>query len=262
MKVSIKLFFILILGFLSSCSQAPAPSNTVAPISTTDSLPAPLADSGKLIDIGYYETFEKLPKLTLQIISESAYKKNTSILSFKTIPSDQDKDFFYLTTAIKKHRFKKFRDYGGALSWSGCEFSGYYPELKLYAITQHSTADNLGFSELFLLDSITNYTYNIISPGDARVELPVISPNKRWMAYFHNVAYEPNVCDIGIFSTGDKTTPEKFLREHSSYHSNEFSIEEMAWQSDNCLFLRVSRELEQNEATIKVFEYYKVEINN
>lgn len=248
---------ITIILFITSCSQQPKQKGTVATIPKPDSLPTAPTDSGKLIDIGFYDTFEKLPQLKLQIISESAYIKSTYTTSIQTIKSEQDKDFFYLTTAFKKHSFKKYRDNGGALSWSGCELSGYYPEFKLYAITQYSTADNLGFSELFLLDSITNYTYNIISPGDDRVELPVISPNKRWMAYFHNAAYEPNVCNIFILSIGNKTTPEKFLREHSSYHSNEFTIEEMAWQSDNCILIKVSRELEQNAEIIKVYEYYK-----
>ena len=251
----------IVLLAMTSCTQQPKPITPVVTHSNKDSLPAP-KDSGKQIDIGYYETYEKLPKLQLQIISERAYNKNPYKTSIQTIQTEQDKDYFYLTTAIKKHSFKKYRDYGGALSWSGFEFSGYYPELKLYAITQHSTADNLGFSELFLLDSITNYTYNIISPGDARVELPVISPNKRWMVYFHNAIYEPNVCDIGILSIGNTTAPVKRLSEHSSYHSNEYSIEEMVWQSDNCFLIKVSRELLQFEDPVKVFEYYKAVINH
>lgn len=82
------------------------------------------------------------------------------------------------------------------------------------------------------------------------------------MAYFHNAAYEPNVSDLGILSIGNKNTPEKFLSEHISYHSNEFSIEELVWQSDNCLLIKVSRELLQFEDPVKEFEYYKAVISH
>lgn len=47
------------------------------------------------------------------------------------------------------------------------------PKLKMYAITDNSTADHLTFSTFVLIDSLTAQEYSIVSIGDGAIETPI-----------------------------------------------------------------------------------------
>ena len=216
-------------------------------------------DSSKKIDIGYYDTYEKLPKLIFETISEIEFLSLEQKKFIQTLKPEQNKDFFYVQTDLKRHKFKKYKDYGGKESWSGFKYLGYYPTTKLFAITESSTSESLGFGQLFLLDSFNDYEYNIISFGDGAVELPIPSINNKYFVYFYNSVYEHKNCDIGILKINDKSNPKNYLSEYASYNSDEFAIEKIVWKTDNIFFVKGYEEVYEDEKWIKKYKYYKTE---
>ena len=217
------------------------------------------ADSTKTIYVGYPDSYEKLPKLAFDTISATEFKSLLSKKYIQDLKPVQKQNFFFIQTAIKKHKFKKYMDYGGDKSWSGYEFLGYYPASKLFAITENSTSENLGFGQLFLLDSLSDYRYNIISFGDGSVALPIPSINNKYLVYFYNSVYEHKNCDIGVLKINDRSNPKNYLAEHASFHSIEFAIEKIVWKSDNSFYVKGYQEIYENEKWVKKYKYYKTE---
>ena len=216
-------------------------------------------DSAKKVDVGFYDRFEKLPKLSFENISEKEFLSVTETKYIDTSKPKHNSDFFFVQTAVKKHQFKKYRDYGGEESWSGFEYLGYYPDLKLFAITDNSTAESLGFGQLFFLDSTNDYEYNIVSFGDGSVELPIPSVNNKYFVYSYNSVYEHKNCDIGILKINDKSNPKNFLTEYASYNSKDFAIEKIVWKTDNSFMVKGYEEVYENEKWVKKYQYYKTE---
>lgn len=217
-------------------------------------------DSDRIIDIGYYEKYKTLPQLTFDLIDEKEFlacEYKTSLQSYK--PKEND-DFFYIQTALKKHTFEKYKNYGGEKSWSGYQLLGYYPSLSLYAITQNSTAESFGFGQLVLLDSLTDYQYNIISFGDGSVELPLPSVQNKYLVYYYNSVYEHKNGCIGVLKVNDQSNPKNYLTEYASYESSEFAIEKIVWQSDTSFLVKGFEEIYENDAWVKKFTYYKTEL--
>lgn len=216
-------------------------------------------DSVRKVDIGYAEKYEKLPKLTFETISEGEFLSLHPTEPMQTFKPVQNGNFFYIQTALKKHKFKKYKDYGGTESWSGFEFLGYYSTSKLFAIRENSTSESLGFGQLFLLDSLNDYEYNIISFGDGAVELPIPSTNDKYFVYFYNSVYEHKNSDIGVLKINDKSNPKTYLKEYASYKSVDFAIEKIVWKTDNSFFVKGYEEIYENEKWIKKYKYYKTE---
>ncbi len=216
-------------------------------------------DSTKRVDIGYYDTYEKLPKLTFESITEKEFLSLKQKKYIQTLKTEQNDNFFFIQTALKKHKFKKYKDYGGEESWSGFEYLGYYPTSKLFAISENSTSESLGFGQLFLLDSLNNYEYNIISFGDGSVELPIPSINHKYFVYFYNSVYEHKNCDIGVLKINEKLDPKNYLKEYASYNSQDFAIEKIVWKSDNSFYVKGYEKVYENEKWVKKYNYYKTE---
>lgn len=216
-------------------------------------------DTTKTVNIGFADKFEKLPKLTFKSITEKEFQSIGRKSYIKNLKVEENKRFFYIQTAHEKHKFKKYKDDGGSKGWNGFEYLGYYPATKLFAIAENSTAESLGFGELFLLNRSNNYSYNIISFGDARVELPIPSPNNKYFVYFYNASYQHKNCDIGVLKINDKADPKKYLREYASYQSKDFATEEIVWKSDNIFLLKGYEEIYQNGKWTKKYKYYLTE---
>ncbi|MCG9792938.1 hypothetical protein [Flavobacterium algicola] len=216
-------------------------------------------DSVKKVEIGYYDNFEKLPKLSFETVTESEFLSIEPKKYIETTKPVQNNDFFYIQTALRKHKFKNYRDYGGEESWSGFKYLGYYSNLKLFAIQENSTSDNLGFEQLFLLDSVNDYEYHIISFGDGAVKLQIPSINNRYFVYFYNSVYEHKNCDIGILKINDSSSREKYLSEYASYSSQDFAIDKIAWKTDNIFYVKGYEEVNENGEWLKKYTYYKTE---
>jgi hypothetical protein len=274
MKVNLHYIILvtLSLGLFTSCSSSTKtkkeqvvskihPKNdTTSKNNLSSEKPILEIDRSKKVAIGYYETYEKLPKLTFDTITEKEFlsiKQKKFIQSLKPL---QDNNFFYVETAIQKHKFKQYKDYGGKENWSGFEYLGYYHNLKLYAITENSTDESMGFGKLFLIDSLNNYIYNIISFGDGSVELPIPSINNKYFVYYYNSVYEHKNCQIGILKINDKSHPKNFLTEYASYKSEEFAIEKIVWKTDNIFYVKGYEEIYENKEWVKKYKYYKTEL--
>lgn len=218
-------------------------------------------NSSKSVSVGYYERYEKLPKLKFDAITENEFAKFKKYgRNIQPVKTNRKGDYFFVNTKLKTHRFKMYKDYGGTESWSGSEFLGYYPALKLYAITSNSTAEHLGFGTLMLLDSLSDYTYNIISFGDESVQLPVPSPNNKYLVYYSNTMYQHKNADIGILKINSKSKPATYLKEYASYHTDDFAIEAIIWINDNSFMVKGYEEVYEKEQWIKKYKYYKTSI--
>lgn len=213
-------------------------------------------DTTKKIDIGYADKYEKLPILAVDTITETEFNQLKSFASLEKVKTEKNGNFFYIQTEHTKHQFKKYKDYGGEESWSGYDLLGYYTNLKLFAITNSSTSESLGFGELFLLDDTNDYQYNIVSFGDRRVELPIPSVNNKYLVYYYNSAYESQNCDIGILKINDKKNPKTYLTETATYHSDEFKIEKIIWKTDHVFYIKGYKEVDRQ----KLYSYHKLAI--
>ncbi|MDF3028762.1 MAG: hypothetical protein K0S23_3069 [Fluviicola sp.] len=172
-----------------------------------------IKSKGKTITVGYYNNYEKVPELVFDSISEAEFNRLKAPKHLVKIKANQKGNDFFIQTAIRKHFFPKYKDYGEPESWSGYELTGFYPQLKLFALTENSTSEHLGFGELFLLDSITDYRYVLSSFGDGSVEPPIPSINGKYLVYYYNGVYENGVADIGVLKVNDKTKPDSYLKE-------------------------------------------------
>jgi hypothetical protein len=214
----------------------------------------------KHIVLGYADTYEKLPKLVFSKITQAEYETYTAEFLFAENTIEPKGNFLYVRTDIKKHKFKKYKDYGAQKGHAGAELLGYYTALNMYTISESSTAEGLGFSELALLDKKTDYFYHLISIGDGRVQLPIPSKNNRYMVYFYNAAYQPKSSDICVLKIGDKASPKNYLTEYASYHSDEFAIEDIIWIDDNSFVVKGYEQM-QNEGSKKKYQFYKTVLN-
>lgn len=258
-----KLIFCIVL-LLSSCNQShETKKQKEIDQAPTKELPETHSDSirskGKTITIGYYDNYEKLPKLVFDSISESEFNKLKAAKFLRKLKPEQRGNEFCIETAIRTHTFKKYADYGEPENWDGYELLGYYPALKLFALTKNSTADHLGFGELFLLDSTTDYQYTIVSIGDGSVETPIPSPNNKYFVYYYNHIYEHKDSEIRILKINTKTNPGKYLTDYASYSSNYFAVEQIIWKSDQCFYVKGYKEIydESSGQWIKEFSYYR-----
>lgn len=218
---------------------------------------------GKKVIVGYYDNYENLPQLVFDSISESEFNKLKATKFLRKIKPEQKGNEFYIETAIRKHTFRKYKDYGEPKNWCGTELKGVYPALKLFVLTENSTAEHMGFGELFLLDSVTDYQYFISSIGDGSVETPIPSPNNKYLVYYYNEVYEHQNSQIDVLKINSKTKPEKYLTPHSSYYSNQFAVEHIIWKSDRCFYVKGYKEIydESSGQWGKEFSYYKTTLN-
>jgi hypothetical protein len=216
-----------------------------------------IRNDDKIINIG---SFENLPKLKFDTISENEYLKYSTTVVWKKIKIKKIGDYFYLKTQKQNHKLKIYKDYGGVESWNGSEFLGFCSNLDCYAISNNSTSEYLGFGELMLLNYKTDFKYNINSFGDGSVELPIPSKNTKFLIYYYNSPFENKNCDIGILKVNAKSDPQHFLREFASYHSNDFVIEGIKWIGDDTIYLKGCEEIHEEGKLIKIYKYYKTKL--
>ncbi|WP_341903428.1 hypothetical protein [Fluviicola taffensis] len=226
---------------------------------TTTSTDSIQPKKGKQILVGYYDNYENLPQLVFDSVSEREFNKLKASKFLRSIKPKQKGNDFYVETAVRTHTFKKYKNYGEPKNWYGYQLKGIYPALKLFVLTKNSTADHLGFGELFLLDSVTDHQYVISSIGDGSVETPIPSPNNQYFVYYDNTMYELQNSDIRILKINDKENPEKYLTEYAYFNSTEFAVEQIIWKSDQCFYVKGYKQIydESSGQWFKEFKYYR-----
>lgn len=258
------LVFLLML-LLASCIQSHEPKKQKEIDQTTKmeitkvSVDSVKPKRGQKVLVGDYDSYENLPPLVFDSISEATFNKLKAAKFLRKVKPEQKGNEFYIETAIRKHSFRKYKDYGEPKNWCGYELKGYYPALKLFVLTENSTAEHMGFGELFLLDSVTDYQYMISSIGDGSVETPIPSPNNKYLVYYYNEVYEHHNSQIDVLKINSKTKPEKYLTAHSNFYSSQFAVEQIIWKSDQCFYLKGYKEIydEASGKWRKEFSFYR-----
>lgn len=214
------------------------------------------AQSKKEILVGYAETYEKLPKLAFTSSTLAEYDRcpdRTYIVKPKLKAS---KTHHVINTKGKQFNLKKYKNYGNE-GFSGYELLGYYPQLKMYAVTDNLTSEHLGFGTFVLIDSLTHYQYAIVSIGDGAVETPVPSVKGKHLIYFYNWPYEDNSCFIGLLKVNDRKNPIKMLIEKASFDTKEWAVEAIKWLNDDTFFIKAFKVKAQQRHGTRLYQYLK-----
>ena len=231
--------------------------------STNDSLKAENSEEMKTIKVGYYDIFEKLPKFIIDSTTAFEFDQQKTIADFETNKIERKQGFFYIQTSNEKLKFKEIDENSiGNASLNGNEYFGFDKKLKMYSVEKQWVSDDLGFAEMTLIDSITNYKYKIISLGDWSVSVPKPSTTKKFMVYYQNPEYESETLSIAVLKITNENRNVKFITEYKScFIDNGLSIEEIRWKDDNTFFLKLYKsKSDVNGNEIKEYKYFVAKI--
>ncbi|WP_316819168.1 hypothetical protein [Pedobacter nyackensis] len=212
------------------------------------------------VAVGYPETYEKLPKLSFTTSSFREYDQCTTMVYMVKPKLRASKTHYVIPTKGKQFNFRKYKDYDGSDGFRGYEFLGFYPQLKMFAVTESSTAEHLGFSSLVLIDSLTSYKYHLVSIGDGAVEAPIPSVQGKYLVYFYNWPYEDNSCFIGLLKVNQRSKPDKMLAEKASCDTKKWAVESIKWLDDETFYVKVFTVKAHQRQGSKFYQYLKGKI--
>lgn len=213
------------------------------------------------VSIGYIDTYEKLPKISFQKTTAAEYEQYKPGKTPVKLKLKETKSSFQIIAKGKPYWLKKYNPQGSADGFRGFEFFGYFPKLKMYVLTSNATSEHIGFSDLILLDSLSNYNYSIVSVGDAAVEIPVPSVNSKYLLYFYNEVYNANNCTIAILKVNDRKAPSKLLTEYQYFKTDKWNVDQVKWIDDQSFLVKALVYKMENSQRSKRFEYYKAQLN-
>ncbi|UIR56790.1 hypothetical protein LZQ00_02990 [Sphingobacterium sp. SRCM116780] len=215
------------------------------------------------LEIGYFDTYEKLPKFKIDSVDQSEYYKLKATKDFEQSNVEKVDEFFYIQTSSSKLKYKEYNENTAPERLNGNEYLGFNNRLKLFAIQSNSVSEGLGFAELILIDSITNYQYRIISLGDWSVSLPKLSPNNKFMVYYQNPEYESETLSIAVLKVNETDRYHHFFKEYASCMvQNKLSIEEIRWKDDQTFYVKAYKStIDAAGHEVKLFNYFVAIIN-
>jgi hypothetical protein len=213
------------------------------------------------VSIGYIDSYEKLPKISFQKTSAAEYEQYKPGKTLVKLKLKETKSSFQIIAKGKPYWFKKYNPQGSGDGFRGFEFSGYFPKLKMYVLTSNATSEHIGFSDLILLDSLSNYNYSIVSIGDAAVETPVPSVNSKYLLYFYNEVYNANNCTIAILKVNDRKAPSKLLTEYQYFKTDKWAVDQIKWIDDQSFLIKALVSKIENSQRSKHFEYYRAKLD-
>jgi hypothetical protein len=218
-------------------------------------------DDTKVVEIGYYEIYERLPKFRIDSVNERDFLKIPSRDAFYKTNIEGRGGNLVIRTSREKLEFKEYKNYGGETGWSGSEYLGYNSRMKIFAIRNNSTAEGLGFGEMMLIDSVTNDQYKLISLGDYSVSLPEPSVNYKYMVYYQNPEYESGTLSIAVLKIGQRHSGH-FLKEYSScFIEGELSIEEIRWKDDTTFYLKMYKSgWDADGSELRMYTYFVADL--
>ena len=218
------------------------------------------AQVNKEVVVGYAETYEKLPKLSFTTSSLGEYDECPANIYMVKPKLKASKKHHIISTRGKQFNLIKYKDYGGNDGFRGYKFLGFYPRLKMFAITESSTAEHLGFSSLVLIDSLTSYQYHVVSIGDGAVEAPIPSVQGKYLVYFYNWPYEDNSCFIGLLKVNHRSKPDKMLVEKASYDTKKWAVESIKWLDDKTFYVKAFTVKPHQRQGRRFYQYLKGKI--
>ncbi|MGV0964670.1 hypothetical protein [Empedobacter falsenii] len=203
----------------------------------------------KKASVGFQDKYDSLPKLEINQIGKDKYltfNRHESVVTKSSIK--EDKKYYYLGIDNETFQFRK-EEQSNKQSRDGqfwYDYIGFYPSINMYAFSSNSVNESSGFSDFELINKKNGKIYQIVSPGDDRIENPILSVHNNYLAYYHNNAYE-NGCFIGILTIDTKGN----FKEYRSFQSDNFKINEIKWNNENSILLKISSDND------KTFDYYK-----
>lgn len=212
----------------------------------------------KSVAVGYVENYEKQPKIKFTKSSKAEYeqcKKSSEPVKLKI---KESKTHFTLSTKAKSFNLKKTNSEEN--DFDGYEYIGYYKKLKMYAFTENSMSDNLGFGTFALLDSVNASYYNIISIGDGAIETPIPSPNGKYLVYYYNRLYDGNSSFIGLLEVNRNGKPSQVFKEKQSYDTERFAVEGIKWLNDKTFIVKAYSNVKKDRNRETIIKYYKANI--
>lgn len=214
----------------------------------------------KEITVGYVAIYDQLPKIVFSPSSQAEYDQylNTTYLSKPKLKSS--KTHHIITTKGKQFNLKKYKNYGSEESYSGYEYVGYFANLKMYAVTEHTTAEHLGFSTMLLIDSLTAYQYAITSIGDAAVEFPTPSKTGKYLLYFYNWPYNDNSTFIGVLKINNRKNLQKLFVEKASFTTKDWAVESIKWIDDQTFLVKAFTVQKYNRQGNRTYQYLKASL--
>ncbi|WP_249475080.1 hypothetical protein [Luteimonas galliterrae] len=219
----------------------------------------------KQIDLGFFASYEKLPKITFAEISKAEFDRYKSVYRPKLDPQPSrititETTFTIDTNLAKLTFYRENQDLLDRHHACWMVYKGYYPELKTHALVDASEAEGLNFGTYMLVDSDTNTAYSLASmEADGAVETPLVSPGNGYLAYYQNSPYKPGTFIGLIRITGD---PKRF-REYASFSSREYkdsdrfnSVEDLVWIDDDAFAVKAAH-IEKFSETRPEPKYFK-----
>ncbi|MGJ1501393.1 hypothetical protein [Sphingobacterium multivorum] len=214
--------------------------------------------SGKEMAVGYADRYDSLPQIRFQIAEKQHYEQAPPAPKMIFTNAYVEQDTLIVPTAKGRVSLKKYDgspEHGDG--FRGWQYMGYFPKLHMHALVSHDVSENLGFSDMVLLDSTTSDQYGIVSIGDAAVELPIPSPDGRHLAYFYNLAYERNSCFIGLLKIqDDKSSSHARISEKASFKTNDCAVEDIRWVDNTSFIVKAYIVLGQGALKEKQYAYY------
>ncbi|WP_233789101.1 hypothetical protein [Sphingobacterium sp. HMA12] len=219
--------------------------------------------ANKEFAVGYADSYDNLPTIHFKTVTEKDYKKASAVNQLTRPIPTIDRNNIIIPTGNGKVKLQKYDDSPNQLDgFRGWQYKGYFPVLKCYALVSHSVSEHLDFSDMVLIDSNSAVKNIIISVGDAAVELPVPSPNGRFVAYYYNYDYERNSCFIGLLKVQDGGDQKKCrLSELMSFQTKDWAVDDIRWLDDNSFIVKAYTMQGQGDQKKKQFIYYLTKLH-
>lgn len=205
----------------------------------------------KTIILGWQVIYDTLPILAFEDISK------VNFLEYKTqftnkLSNDLSKIIFSDTTfSIRTSKAKltykrQFSDnrYIDRRGFRWAEYKGYINSLNLYVFEGWGNGE-FTLGGLFLIDSVSNIEYNIISDTDNPAIL-VLSPNSQYLAFYANTDMEENVGVLKIVKVSNIKGVLTY-KEFASAELKNLLIADLVWINDNSFALKVNHKTYNNE---------------
>lgn len=219
---------------------------------------------GREVAVGYADRYDSLPRIIFERTTIENYEKFQKAHQLVHNVPVVDKAMLVVPTGKGKLRLKKYDGSPGqGGGFRGWEHAGYFPLLKMHALFSHSVAEHIGFSDLVLIDSITADQYSIVSIGDDAVEVPIPSPDGRYLAYYYNPAYERNSSFIGILGIGKKASSlEGRISELMSFQTKDWAVEDIRWVDSSSFIVKAYIVQIAGQSRTRKYAYYLAKMDS
>jgi hypothetical protein len=244
--------FITALAFSASCfAQTPRASNIGYALKDT---------VDKAVNLGWQD--DTLPTLEFKDLSSKDFLrfkrqfKNRLEKDLSKIVS-MDTAFIIYTSKAKLIYNTKYNKHFGQRGFRWAEYIGYLNSLDLFVLEFWSSGE-FTIGELFLIDSISNTQYNIISPCDSPATI-VLSPSNGLIASYANAATSDDSY-LQIIKVS-KTKGVVTYKEYAKAELDGLLIVDLVWINHHSLALKVNRPIYSHitERTDDNYSYVQAE---